>query len=243
MSRSFDPTAAHPLDRPLWNALTTRLRAHALGDVDAVRIDPSIGVFLAAADDGPDSRAALTALAQRHPGSGLVELEGGAMADVLPDLPVASRNPCVQMVATTLTAEAQPGLDLQPLNEADAADMLALATLTKPGPFRERTHELGGFVGVRREGRLVAMAGQRLRVEGFTELSGVCVHPDFRGQGLAGALSRVVVARILETGEHAFLHAYAGHEATIRLYRSLGFAIRARVIYTVMADPDQEPRT
>ena len=243
MSRASPPIADHPLDRPLWNALTTRLAARSLGDARAVRIDPSIGVFLAAADDGADSRAALTALAIRYPGSGLVELEGGAMVDVLPDLPVASRNPCVQMVATSLTAGTRQGLDIEPLSEADAPEMLALATLTRPGPFRERTHQLGGFIGVRREGRLVAMAGQRLRVEGFTELSGVCVHPDFRGQGLAGALSRVVVARILETGEHAFLHAYAGHEATIRLYRSLGFAIRARVIYTVMADPDQEPRT
>lgn len=240
MPRSLDPTPAHPLDRPLWTALTTRLKAHALGDAHAVRIDPSIGVFLAAADDGPDSRAALTALAARHPGSGLVELEGGPMADVLPDLPMASRNPCVQMVARALTTGALTAagrdVDVQPLGEADAAEMVALATLTKPGPFRERTHELGGFVGVRREGRLVAMAGQRLRVEGFTELSGVCVHPDFRGQGLAGALSRIVVARILESGEQAFLHAYAGHEATIRLYQSLGFAIRARVTYTVMAD-------
>jgi predicted GNAT family acetyltransferase len=79
------------------------------------------------------------------------------------------------------------------------------------------------------------MAGSRLRVEGFSELSGVCVHPDFRGQGLAAALSRVVVARILETGDHAFLHAYAAHEATIRLYRSLGFDVRTRVTYTVLA--------
>lgn len=226
----------HPLDRPLWSALTTRLGDVALGDAHAVRIDPAVGVFLAAADDGPDSRAALNALADRYPGSGLVELMGGPMVDVLPDRPVAGRSPCVQMTAAALTVSAGPDIVFDTLGDGDAPEMLALATLTRPGPFRERTHRLGGFIGVRREGRLIAMAGRRLRVEGFTELSGVCVHPDFRGQGLAAALSRVVVARILESREQAFLHAYAGHEATVRLYQSLGFGVRARVTYTVMAD-------
>lgn len=227
---------SHPLDRPLWNALTGRLKTHALGDERAVRIDPELGVFLAAADDSLASRTALNALAAAYPGSGLVEREGGPMEAVLPDQPVVSRSPCVQMTCQALTASKTPEIAFEALGDADAAEMLALATLTKPGPFRSRTHELGGFVGVRREGRLIAMAGNRLRVDGFTELSGVCVHPDFRGQGLAGSLSRVVVARVLETGEQAVLHAYAGHEATVRLYESLGFSARARMIYTVLAD-------
>lgn len=225
---------SHPLDRPLWNALTGRLKSHALGDERAVRLDPELGVFLAAADDGPESRSSLNRLAALYPGSGLVELEGGRMEAVLPDQVVASRSPCVQMTCRALTAAQTPDIGFEVLGEADAAEMLALATLTKPGPFRARTHSLGGFVGVKRDGRLVAMAGNRLRVDGFTELSGVCVHPDFRGQGLAGALSRIVVERVLETGEQAFLHAYAGHDATVRLYEGLGFSARARMIYTVL---------
>jgi predicted GNAT family acetyltransferase len=226
----------HPLDRPLWNALTGRLKAYALGDEHAVRIDPDLGIFLAAADDVPESRASLNALADRYPGSGLVELEGSAMEAVLPDRPVVSRSPCAQMTCAALTASGGPDIAFEELGPDDAAEMLALATLTRPGPFRSRTQELGGFVGVKRDGELVAMAGNRLRVEGFTELSGVCVHPDHRGQGLAGALSRIVVARVLESGEQVFLHAYAGHESTVKLYRSLGFDVRARVTYTVLAD-------
>ena len=225
----------HPLDRTTWNALTGRLKAYALGDAHAVRLDPDLGVFLAAKDDSAESRASLNALAARYPGSGLVELEGSAMENILPDQPVVSRSPCAQMVCAALTASGAPDIAFEPLTSDDAAEMLALAILTKPGPFRGRTQELGGFIGVKREGRLVAMAGSRLRVEGFSELSGVCVHPDFRGQGLAGALSRVVVARILETGDQAFLHAYAGHESTVKLYRSLGFDVRTRVTYTVLA--------
>ena len=114
--------------------------------------------------------------------------------------------------------------------------MLALAALTKPGPFRSKTRELGPFVGIKRDGELVAMAGRRLRVDGFTELSGVCTHPDHRGKGYAAALSRIVVSEILATGEAAFLHAFADHEATIAFYRGLGFQTRARMIYTSLGE-------
>ena len=79
------------------------------------------------------------------------------------------------------------------------------------------------------------LAGERMKVESYSELSGVCTHPDFRGQGLAGVLSRAVVSRILARGEQAFLHAYAGHTATIAFYESLGFSVRARMTYTVLA--------
>lgn len=230
---------AHPLDRPVWSALNTRLAPLAIrreqGGGAAVRLDPDVGVFVAAADGSPESRTLLTALSREHPGAGMVEPEGTPIEAVLPDTPVISRAPCVQMTAAALTAGQAADVDFHRLGEADADDMLALATLTRPGPFRRGTLRLGGFIGVRREGRLIAMAGERMKVEGYSELSGVCTHPDFRGEGLAGALSRAVVSRILERGERAFLHAYAEHTATVAFYESLGFAVRARMTYTVLA--------
>ena len=229
----------HPLDRPVWSALSGRLASLAIRrEVDggaALRLDPDIGVFLCAADGSAGSRAALADLARRYPGAGLVEPEGEPITDVVPDVPVISRAPCVQMTAAVLAPGAADDVDVLTLTETDADEMLALATLTKPGPFRRGTLRLGGFIGVRREGRLVAMAGERMKVDGFTELSGVCTHPDFRGQGLAGRLSRLVVARILARGEQAFLHAYAEHAATVAFYESLGFRVRARMTYTVLA--------
>jgi len=233
----------HPLDRAVFNALTTRLSRLATPDSGelAARLDPEVGVFLASADDSAASREALGVLARRYPGAGLVEREDGPMAGVLPDgVPVAAQVALVQMTATALTP-AGPGaaqLDgvIEELGEADAPAMLALATLTRPGPFRSRTRELGPFIGIRQDGELVAMAGRRLRVDGFTELSGVCTHPDYRGKGYAAALSRVVVSEILATGETAFLHAFADHEATIAFYRGLGFQTRARMIYTSLGE-------
>ncbi len=232
----------HPLDRAVYNALTTRLSRFTTPDSgpDAVRLDPEVGVFLAAADDSAASREALGVLARRYPGAGLVEREDGPMAAVLPQgVPIAAQVALVQMTATALTPVGpSASLDdvIEVLGEADAPAMLALATLTRPGPFRSRTRELGPFVGIKRDGQLVAMAGRRLRVDGFTELSGVCTHPDHRGMGYAAALSRAVVSEILATGETAFLHAFADHETTIAFYRGLGFQTRARMTYSSLGE-------
>lgn len=230
---------SHPLDRPVWNALTGSLSAHALGDGRAVRMAPDVGLFAAAADPGPDSVAALTRLCAHHPGAGLVERAGGPMAAVLPaGAVVAARAELLQMTAEAITPGGPDDLDAVPLDDGDAAEIVALAALTQPGPFFARTQALGGFIGVRREGRLVAMAGHRLRLDGFTEISAVCTHPDHRGRGLGAALTRRLARAILEAGETPFLHVRAAHEATVGLYAALGFRPRAAMAYTVLANEE-----
>ena len=226
-------TLAHPLDRPVWSALTSRQAPLSLGDTQALRFDPAYGLFAAAADASPESRAALGALNTSPNGMGLVE--AGDMP-LPPGAVVRAQAACVQMVASTLNAGGK-SVAFEPLGEADAAGMLALATLTVPGPFFEKTHRLGDFIGIKIDGRLIAMAGERMKPDGYTEVSGVCTHPDFRGQGYAGALMRVVTQRILERGEQAFLHAYAANTATIVLYETLGFRVRTTVTYTVLDGP------
>lgn len=124
------------------------------------------------------------------------------------------------------------------LGDADAGDMLALATLTRPGPFMRHTHHMGRFVGVRIHGRLAAMAGERFRFSGYTEVSGVCTHPDFRGRGLAARLSRHVASRILARGEMPFLQSWSSHAQAIRLYERLGFRVRREIHVAVLARAD-----
>ena len=221
----------HPLDRPVWTALTTRQAGFAIGVSDALCFDPEVALFAAAADDRSESLAALARLIPPDGTIGLVERG----EPVLPDgARMVKQAWCVQMIAPHLSVP-QPAFGVQPLGDADAPEMLELATLTEPGPFFARTHELGGFVGVREDGRLVAMAGERMKAPGFTEVSGVCTRPGFRGRGYAAGLLGLVARRIAARGETPFLHAYADHAATIALYERLGFTVRARMTYTILA--------
>lgn len=214
----------HVLDRPVWTALTTRQTSFAVGGDRARRFAPDIGPLAAARDDAPESLAALAELVP--PDGTLLLLQAPAI--VLPPSLVATTTAAgVQMVLDRPPPPPPPrGAPIERLTAADAPAMLELATLTKPGPFAPRTPELGEFWGIKDGGRLLAMAGERMKHPGYTEVSGVCTHPDARGRGLARALSLAVTARILERGETPYLHAYATNTPAIALYESLGFRLR-----------------
>lgn len=220
----------HPLDRPVWSALTSRQASLGLGGDLARRFAPEFGPFAAAADPSSEAWAALLALADE--GLAVVEAEPAP----LPSGVVAAQEAeLVQMVMDRLVDGPAAELDVLLLSDADAREMRALAELTRPGPFSSRTHELGDFVGVRQGGRLVAMAGERMKPAGFTEVSGVCTHPDWRGRGYAAALIRIGAARILARGETPFLHSYATNTGAIALYEALGFRLRRRMTMRVLA--------
>lgn len=220
----------HPLDRPAWNALTSRQSWLALGDARAWRFDPDYGLFAGAADDRPECLDALAALVPANGVIGLVE----ARNPPLPPGLFVKAAICNQMTAAHITPRA-PDFAVTALGDDDAAEMLALATLTQPGPFFRKTHRLGNFIGVKVGGRLVAMAGERMKPTGFTEVSGVCTHPDHRGKGYAGGLMRLVAEKIIARGETPFLHVYADNAGAITLYESLGFRFRAAVHFTLLS--------
>ena len=218
--------SGHVLDRPVWNALTGRQAALAKGDARAWRLAEDYGVFVAAADWSAENLAAVRDLIPAGGSLWTVEAERQTPP---PGTAMLKEAHLHQMVAETLTPAPPPAFEIVPLGEADAREMFVLARLTEPGPYNEGTHRLGQFVGVKHDGRLVAMAGERLRPTGFTEVSGVCTHPDFRGRGYAGGLMRHVTAAILARGETAFLHSYASNAGTIGLYESLGFRFRSEM--------------
>jgi predicted GNAT family acetyltransferase len=227
-------TMAHPLDRPIRTALTTRHAERAIGGPRAWRYRPDVSPFAATTDDSTDSLCALVGLVE--PGRTTIVLGVGGHP-VPPGVVEAHRAAALQMVADTLTPAAKNFSFLE-LGDADAPEMLALATLTRPGPYAANSHHFGGYIGIRLDGRLVAMAGERLQAPGFTEVSAVCTHPDYRRRGYAAMLSWIVATRILDRGETPFLHAYATNVAAIRLYESLGFKVRTEItVHELTAAP------
>jgi predicted GNAT family acetyltransferase len=219
----------HPLDFPAWSALTGRHSRFAIGGSGALRYHPSFGVFAGISDRSEASMVRLAELVAHHGDVALLEADAPLL---VPGLKIVSQDPGVQMVATQMKARRAIDAKTVPLGEKDAGAILELALLTEPGPFFSQTHRLGDFFGIKIDGRLIAMAGERMKPDGFTEVSGVCTHPKFRGRGYAGALIRTVAARILERGETPFLHAYAANKAAIALYEALGFVLRREVLMT-----------
>ena len=126
---------------------------------------------------------------------------------------------------------ATPDPDVVELGEAEVPEMLDLVNRTRPGPFWPDTHQLGRYVGIREKGRLVAMAGERLRPPGWTEISAVCTAPEARGQGLAARLVGDVAAHVMARGDRPFLHVSAQNPSAIALYERLGFEVRRTVTF------------
>jgi ribosomal protein S18 acetylase RimI-like enzyme len=138
----------------------------------------------------------------------------------------------VQMVEERATGAPSP--ETISLSGADVPEMLELVAQTQPGPFFPRTIELGDYVGIRSDGELVAMAGERFRPEGWTEISAVCTRPDYRGRGLASRLMGDLTASIQRRSERAFLHVLSTNTGAIRLYEELGFRVRQTATITVV---------
>jgi predicted GNAT family acetyltransferase len=133
-----------------------------------------------------------------------------------------------------INAPTGTNLPIQQLGEPDVPEMLALTKLTKPGPFAKRTREMGDYFGIRVNGELIAMAGERLHLPGHTEISAVCTHPDHLGHGYATALITWLMERISNRGEQAFLHVRAENARAVALYERLGFQKRAVLHYAIM---------
>jgi ribosomal protein S18 acetylase RimI-like enzyme len=201
-----------------------------------VRYRPDVAPFVTLPPDPlPADWADLAELV----GPGAAAMVPGLAADVPPGWEPVDDVPGLQLV----------GWDVVPAGDAEAVrlgygevpEMLALVERTKPGPFLPRTIEMGRYLGIRRDGRLVAMAGERLRPPGWTEISAVCTDQEFRGQGLAARLVLAVAAGIRERGDTPFLHTATTNATAIRLYERLGFRLRRHVRFVALRAP-AEPR-
>lgn len=223
------------LDRQVWHMLHGRQAQLALGGAAAKRVDPRYGPFAAARDDGEEAQAALAALLD-DPDDQLWLIEPEVWTPP-PGTQLVRTMELLQMVADGDPPPAtEPDPDIFALGENDALRMAEIALATEPGPWRTLTHRYGSFYGIRIDGSLAAMAGERmLPAPGLAEVSGVCTWPEYRGQGLARRLIERVMAGQRARGDVPYLHSYAHNAGAIGLYQSLGFRPRRTMWVTVLA--------
>ena len=220
----------HPLDHPVWTALTTRHQALAEGGDHARRYPAAITPFADMAEMSPRGFADLGAMML---GSEIAVLFTPEPVTAPAEFKVLLAETGEQMIGTP--AEVPAGdVELLTLGVADVPDMMALTALTKPGPFSARTHELGTFLGIRVGSELVAMAGERMRPAEYTEITAVCVLPEHRGRGYGQILLSAISRGILARGEIPFLHLFTSNASALALYRRQGMEIRRRLHVTVL---------
>jgi ribosomal protein S18 acetylase RimI-like enzyme len=239
MDELTDSTSgAHPLDHVIWRALTSRHRNVAEGGQLALRYLAPIAPFAATIDVSIASFESLLGLLPAGDQIALVTLE-----EITPPafFSVIERGAVDQMVLAKMPSYSG-SVPIVELHVKDIPDMLALVEATHPGPFGARTIELGQYIGVRRQGMLVAMAGERMRLDGFTEISAVCVHPSCRGQGLAAELISALARSIASRAETSFLHVFNSNRPAIDLYRKLGFVLRRHLHLAILARASSAPQ-
>nr|WP_298717899.1 GNAT family N-acetyltransferase [uncultured Steroidobacter sp.] len=211
------------MNNPIWSALTTAQAHFAIGGPIAKRYPAEVAPFMAVAEPTAAAADALADLVAPGEVVNIISLtprldqgwELLATADV------------VQMIwrdDAPIPAEDATGIDL--LGDADTPDMLELTALVFPGYFRRRTPEMGEYFAIRQDGKIAAMAGERMKMFGYEEISAVCTHPNFTGRGYAARLINLLVARQLKRGIVPFLHVNASNARARALYVRLGFVDR-----------------
>ena len=230
-----------PLDNPIWQSLITTHEHFAEIHGKARKFPHEVSVLSGLPEPTPENYDSLAAM--MRPGERV-----GMFLEDPPDPPapwaIDRTCPLLQMLCEKRSAfpNAPPAMhpEFIRLTEADVPEMLALTKLTNPGPFGARTHELGDYFGIRIAGTLAAMAGERLRLPGYTEVSAVCTHPDHLGHGYASAVMGVVMDNICSRGELPILHVLPENTRAIQVYERLGFTKRAMLHLAVLRYGEKE---
>jgi len=214
---------SHPLDNIVWHALTGPHAHLAIGRGKARHYPRDIAPFSAIEES---TASAYGDLARDLPPNGEARLFRLSDEALPAGWEKVDAFPAIQMTARHAIGNVEPSRAVSTLSAADTRMMLELVAAAKPGPFGQRTPELGTYLGIRENGHLLAMAGERMRAPGYVELSSICTHPDARGRGLAADLMLRLMRTVLERGEVPVLHVRHENTAAIRLYRRLGFEVR-----------------
>ncbi|MEO8413980.1 MAG: GNAT family N-acetyltransferase [Ginsengibacter sp.] len=221
----------HVLDNPIWNALISKNSNLSLGDENIKYFPGDIAPFAGLKDVNQDY---LKLLFNMLPGKRIVVLITAVNVEIPSSWKIINRNVILQMVAENPDAPNAIEEKIVPLEKEHVPQMLALTKLANPGPFSDRTIEFGNYSGIFKSGHLVAMAGQRFHLDRYAEISAVCTHPDYMGNGYGSKLILQQAQRMMQQGDIPFLHVRANNAGAIKLYKALGFITRQEMNLNVI---------
>jgi predicted GNAT family acetyltransferase len=221
----------HVLDNPLYNALLSGCKRFASGSDEVKYFPKEVSPFAGTSDL---SATSLTTLYNILPGGRAVVFITAQQPEIPSQWQVVHQSKVYQMMGDSVSTTDTNHTDIVPLTLADVPQMLSLTKLTNPGPFEERTIEFGDYSGIFNDGQLVAMAGQRLHIDDYIEVSAVCTHPDHLGKGYARALILHTIKQIAAMGKTPFLHVRTDNTRAIEVYKSMGFTVRQELFVNVL---------
>jgi ribosomal protein S18 acetylase RimI-like enzyme len=210
----------HPLDNPVWEALNGKQAEYAIKGEGVLKYRPDVFVFAGIPNDSPNSIEKVAELHQKGDMMGLM----GFKLDIEPHFKRVFDVQAYQMLTDKVPE--YKSVDYVKLTKDDSPQIAELVELTKPGPYRPNVIELGNYMGIKEDDKLVAMVGERVKLDGYTEVSLVCTHPEYRGKGYAKSLSGVVIEDIIDNGDLPFLNVMKHNTAAFNLYKKLGFTTR-----------------
>ena len=218
------------LDNPAWEALSSRQKHFNCGSDTLKYFPPEVAPFIAMKNwDENDLQGLVKNIPTGRPFSFIA-----AKKKILPpEFRIIFTTPLYQMYCPVLKSFTKAGVAIRSLNTNDVPQMLTLTAKTKPGPFYERTIEFGNYIGIFNGDELIAMAGERLKANGYTEVSAICTSPDHLGKGYASYLLSKASERIITEGNVPFLHVRADNDRAIEVYKKMGFEIRTKIDFAI----------
>lgn len=221
---------SHPLDNPVWQALSGRQQHFNRGNDTLKYFPQDIAPFIALENWNKDD---LTALEEHAPKARSLSYITTQKIELTTSFEIVFTTPLYQMHCPELKPVDVPANIIRNLDDKDIPMMLELTAMTRPGPFYQRTIDFGNYIGIFEEGQLVAMAGDRLKANGYCEVSAICTHPDHTGKGYGSYLITQACTRIISEGDTPFLHVRSDNAGAIRLYQKMGFRIRADINFAI----------
>ncbi|HLO79930.1 MAG TPA: GNAT family N-acetyltransferase [Chitinophagaceae bacterium] len=220
----------HELSNPAWESLCSRQKQFNQGDEEVRFYPENVSPFIALKNwDEQDIQTLIERELPDRSFSMVVEKQ----VQLPPSFDIIFAIPLYQMVCTDLKRSTKNGVEIQNLSYDHVPQMLELTAMTRPGPFYERTIDFGNYIGIFEKEKLVAMAGERMKLSGYTEVSAICTHPDHLGKGYASMLFSKASERIVDEGNKPFLHVKKDNAGAIRIYEKFGYNIRSEMFFTV----------